>query len=83
MSSVGSEVSQHVFMDRLEHGVSLGKAKILSLENTNFEWGVKVAIYIILAEPSLTNDCRYYFLPAVWTKLLRARILVPPWSQDH
>ena len=35
-SSVGSEVSQHVHVDRLEHGVSLNKVKILTVENRKF-----------------------------------------------
>ena len=32
-SSVGSEVSQHVHMDKPDHGVSLDKVKIWTVEN--------------------------------------------------
>ena len=38
---MGSEVSKHVHMDRLEHGVTLGKVKILTVDNRKFERGVK------------------------------------------
>ena len=40
-SSVGSEVSQHVHVDIMEHGVNLDKVKILTVENRKFERGVK------------------------------------------
>ena len=36
-SSVGSEVSQHVHVERPEHGVSLDKVKILTVDNRKFE----------------------------------------------
>ena len=36
-SNVGSEVSQHVHVDRPEYGVSLDKVKILTFENRKFE----------------------------------------------
>ena len=81
-SSVGSEVSQHVHVDSPEHGVSLDRVNILSVENKKFERGVKDAIYIRVAEPSLNKDSRRYLLPAMWTNLLRARVRVPPRSQD-
>ena len=37
---VTSEVSQHVHVDRPEHGVSLDKVKILTVENRKFEGGI-------------------------------------------
>ena len=40
-----SEVSQHVHVDRPEHGMSLDKVKILTVDNGKFERGVKEAIY--------------------------------------
>ena len=81
---MGSEVSQHVHVDRPEHGVSLDKVKILTMENMKFEKEVKETIYIRVAKPSLNKDGRYYLLPAVWTNLLRARGRVPlPPSQGH
>ena len=60
---MGSERSQHVHMDRLEHGVSLERVKILTEESKKFERGVKEAIYIRVAEPSLNmyKDDRCYF----------------------
>ena len=39
--SVGSNVSQHVHMDRLEHGVILNRVKVLTVENRKFERGCK------------------------------------------
>ena len=62
-----SEVSQHVHMGRLEHGVSLDKIKILTVENRKFERGVKEAIYIRVAKPNLNTDGEHYLLPAVLT----------------
>ena len=52
-SSVGSMVSQPVHVDRLEHGMSLDKVKILIVDNRKFERGVKEAIYIRVVKPSL------------------------------
>ena len=52
-SSVESEVSQHVLVDRPEHRVSLDKVKILTVDNRKFERGVNVAIYIrVVVEPA-------------------------------
>ena len=82
-SSVGSEVSQNVHVDRLEHRVSLDRVKILTVESKKFERGVTEAIYIRVAEQSLNKDGGHYLLPTVWTNLLRARVWVPPWPQDH
>ena len=39
-SSVTSEVSQHMSIDRLEHNASLESVIILSVENKKFERGV-------------------------------------------
>ena len=64
-SSVGSEVSQNVHVDRPEHGLSMDRVKILTVDNKKFERGVKEAIYIRVVEPSLNNDGRCYLLPAV------------------
>ena len=80
---MGSEVSQHVHVNRPEHGVSFNKVKTLTVENKKFERGVKKTIYIWVAKPSLNKDGCRYLLPSVWTNLLRARVQVPPWSQDH
>ena len=63
-SSVGSNVSQNVHVDSLEHGMSLDKVKILTVESRKFERGVKEAIYIRVAEPSLSKDGGGYLLPA-------------------
>ena len=52
---MGSEVSQHVPVNRLEHGVSLDKVKILTVDNMKFERGVKEAIYIRVMEPSVNK----------------------------
>ena len=79
---MGSEGSQHVHVDRPEHGVSLNRIKILTVESKTFERGAKEAIYIRVAEASLNKDGRRYLLLTVWTNLLRARVGVPPWSQD-
>ena len=57
-SSVGSEVSQYVHVDRPEHGVSLDKVKILTAENRKFEKGVKEAIYI---RASTRMACTIFF----------------------
>ena len=73
-----SEVSQHVHVDRPAHGVSLDKVKILTVENRKFERGVKEAIYIMVAKPSLNKDGGCYLLPAVWINLLRARVHKQP-----
>ena len=40
-SNVGSEVSQDVHMDRPEHGVSLDRVNILTVDSMKFERGVK------------------------------------------
>ena len=61
-SSVGNEVSQHVHMDRPEQGVSLDRVKILTVDSKKFERGVKEAIYIRVAEPSLNKDGGCYIL---------------------
>ena len=45
-------------VDGPEHGVGLYMVKIVILENRKFERGVKEAIYIRLAEPSLNKDDR-------------------------
>ena len=50
----------------------------MTVENRKFERGVKEAIYIRVAKLSLNEDCECYFLPAVWTNLLRARVWAPP-----
>ena len=58
-SSVGSEVS-HVHVDRPEHGMSLDKVKILTVDNRRFEMGVMEAMYIRVMEPRLDkNGGRY------------------------
>ena len=61
----------------------MDKVKILTVENREFERGIKEAMNIRVAEQSLNKDGRHYLLPTVWTNLLRARVRVPPWSQDH
>ena len=53
---MGSKVSKHVHVDRLEHGVSLDKVKILTVENNKFERGVKESICIRVAKLSLNKD---------------------------
>ena len=73
---MGNEVLQHVHVDRPEHGVSLDKVKILTVDNRKFERGVKEAIYIRIMKSSLNKDGGHYLLPAVWTNLLRARVQV-------
>ena len=50
-----SEVSQHVHVDRPEHGASLNYVKILTVENWKFERGVKEAMYIRVVKLSLNN----------------------------
>ena len=75
---MGSEVSQHGHVDRLEHGFSLDRVKILIADSKKFERGVKEAIYIRVAEPSLNKDGRCYLLSAVWTNLLRAPMVRGP-----
>ena len=62
---MGSEVLQHVHVDRPEYGLSLDNVKILTVENREFERGMKGAIYTRVAEPSLNKDGRCYLLPAV------------------
>ena len=69
-------MSQHVNVDRPEHGVSLDKVKIWTVDNRKFKRVVKEHIYIRVVEPSLNKDGGRYLLPAVWTNLLKAR--VPP-----
>ena len=79
-SSVGSEVSQHVHVDKPKHGVSLDRVKILTVDINQLERGVKEAIYIRVAKPGLNKEGGHYILPAVWINLLRARVrghLVP------
>ena len=73
-----SEVSQHGYVDRLQHVVRLDKVKILTVDNRKFEGRVKEAIYIRVMEPSLKKDGGCYLLPAVWTNLLSARDRDPP-----
>ena len=72
------ELSQHVHMDRSEHGVSLNMVKILTVENKKFGRCLKEVIYIWVAKPNL-NHC---LLWAVWPNLLKARVQAPPRSQD-
>ena len=76
-SSVGSEVLQHIHLDRPEHGVSLDKVKILTVDNWKFERGVKETIYIRVMELSLNKVGGHCLLPAVWTNLPKARVWVP------
>ena len=73
-SSVASEVSQHVHLNRLEHEVSMDRVKILTVDSKKIESGVMEAIYIGVAEPSLNKGGGCYLLPAVWTHVLRARV---------
>ena len=82
-SSVGSEVSQQVHVDRPEHGVSMDKVMIVTVDNRKFERGVKEEIYMKVMEPNLNKDGRHYLLPAGWTNLMKARVQVPPQSQDR
>ena len=64
-SSAGSEVSHvNVHVDRSKHGVNLDKVKILTVEKSKFERGVK-AIYVRVTKPSLNKDGDCYLLPAV------------------
>ena len=79
---MGSEVSQHVHVDRLEREVSLDKVKILTVENRKIEIGLKEAIYIRVAKLHLNKNGRCYLFPAVWTNLLMARVRAVPQSQD-
>ena len=76
-----SEVSHHVSIDKQEHSVSLDNINILKVENKRSE-GVKEAIHIGVAAPSLNNDGGCYLLPPVWTNLLRARVQAVQ-SQDR
>ena len=64
-SNVSSEVSQHVHVDRPEHGVHLDKVKILTVENKKFERDMKEVIHIWVAKPRLNKDGFHYLLPAV------------------
>ena len=41
---MGSEVSQHVHVDRPEQGVNLDRVKILTVDSKIFERGVKETI---------------------------------------
>ena len=77
-SNVGSQVSQHVQVDRPEHGVSLDKVNILTVENSKFERVVKDAIYFRVAKTSLNKESGRYLLPAVWTNLLTAWVQASP-----
>ena len=82
-SSVWNEVSQHVHVDRLEHGVSLDNVMALVVENRKFERREKEAIYIRVAEASHNKDGECYIFLAVWTNLLKTRAECPsPQSQD-
>ena len=46
-SNVGSEVSQHVHVDRPENGVSLDKVKLLKVDNRKFE-SIYASVYMFL-----------------------------------
>ena len=65
-NSVRSEVSQHVHVDRPEHGVSLDKVKILAVDNRKFERGVKEAIYIRVMEPSSRDPASTRLMDAIF-----------------
>ena len=56
----------------------LVSAQILIVDNRKFERGIKEAIYIRVMEPSLNKDGGCFLLPAVWTNLLKSRVLAPP-----
>ncbi len=52
-------------------------AKILTVELKWFERGVKEAIYIRVAKPSLNKDGGQYNLPPVWNNILTSRVRGP------
>ena len=64
-SSVGSEVSQHVHVDRLQDGVSLDKLMTLKVTNREVERGVMEEIYTSVAKMSINKNGGLYLLPAV------------------
>ena len=49
-------------------------AKILAVDDRWFERGVKEAIHIRVAAPSLNKDGGRYNLPPIWNNILRARV---------
>ena len=56
-SSVTSEVSQHVNIDKPDHDASLENVNILTVESKKLERGVKEDYFhILLAQTSLNTD---------------------------
>ena len=56
-------------VDGPEHGVSLDKSRILTVESGRFEGGVGTAVCIRVMEPGLSRDGGRCFLPAMWARL--------------
>ena len=69
-SSVTSEVSKHLHVDKPRHSVSIENAKIRCVEHKWFERGVKEAIHIRALGPTLNKDGGRYYLPAIWNNVL-------------
>ena len=76
-STTASEVSRHINLDEPDHNINLDNARILEVESRWYERGVKEAIHIRVAKPSLNRDGGRFNLPAVWNNVLRAQVRGP------
>ena len=74
-SNTSSEVSQHLYIDSPGHHVDFDKVKVLDRDTRWFERGVKEAIYIRAAQPSLNKDGGRHRLPRVYDPILTSHPL--------
>ncbi len=67
-------MAKHIHVDQPGHTVDVKNTKILAVEPRWYERGVKEAVHICTAKPSLNKDGGRFQLPAVWKNMLQRRV---------
>ena len=73
-STTSSEVSRHIHSTTSGHSIDLDNTNILAVEPRWFERGVKEAIHIRAASPTLNKDGGRYQLPTIWNNIIKERV---------
>ena len=69
LSTMTSELSWHVHVDKTDHSVSFESIKILAIKSRWFECRVKEAIHIGVGAPSMDQDGGRFNLSDVWNNI--------------
>ena len=74
--TTSSEVSRHIHIHATTDGpsIDLENTNILAVEPRWFERGVKEAIHIRAASPTLNKDGGRYQLPTIWNNIIKERV---------